>query len=35
MLQFDLTVSETVLRTALILCCITKDSELNMKHSDR
>jgi hypothetical protein len=28
-----LTVSETVFRTALILFCITKDSELNMMHS--
>lgn len=36
MLQFDLTtVSEIVFRTALILCYITKDSELNMMHSDR
>ena len=36
MLQFDLkTVSETVFRTALILCYITKDSELNMMHSER
>jgi len=36
MLQFDLTsVSETLFRTALIFCCITKDSELNMMHSDK
>ena len=36
MLQFDLTtVPETVWRTALILCYITKAFELNMMHNDK